>query len=355
MNKTKFAVGVLTLVFYVAVQGTGFSQETNDKQPQDIKPGTRYILNPADPPNQGPPQRITLRNDIAGGFVSGTPGASYKMLMSFDPISGALQPNIHADGCEHVWLGNATLGAGKIQSAADYPLTFKWKKGVGYVYLCGKGELLFSGKHVRLGYEDTTAIQIKRLKSEDQFEREGAAEAIGWLAKTSEDVGKGVPSLIEALKDTAMEVRRDCAEALGRIGDSRAAKELNMLTEPEKENELWVRDVAAEALGLIKIKTVSQKIPDKSAIAVATEALTNKFPLVRETAAKLLANGGSEVIDPLIPLLKDEVASVRATTAGTLASLNDKRAVEAVRKALLDEKDSDAKKAMEKALARPGK
>ena len=81
------------------------------------------------------------------------------------------------------------------------------------VYLCGRGTVTMpDGRTPRLGSSDNTVgTWLPRLKSEDPFDREGAAQALGWLAKTNEEKDKAVPALIEVLKDRAME------EAVGKL------------------------------------------------------------------------------------------------------------------------------------------
>ncbi len=126
-------------------------------------------------------------------------------------------------------------------------------KQKGLVYLFGKGTVVTKdGKVHRLGYADTIEIWLARIKSADQLDREGATQALSWLVKTKEEKEKVVPALAKALKDKAMEVRRNAAEALGRVGDPSAISALNSLIEGDK-NE-WVRSVAKESLAIIKIE-----------------------------------------------------------------------------------------------------
>jgi len=175
---------------------------------------------------------------------------------------------------------------------------------------------------------------------------------LGWLARTDQDKEKSVLALIQALKDNVMEVRRNAAEALGRIGDARAVEVLRVLTNPEKEKEDWVRSVAEESLGLIRVKNAALSLPDKAALTALTEGLKHKEALVRRTSAELLAKGGPDAIGPLTDALKDEDDDVRKNVAKSLGEMGDKRAVELLRKALVEEKDVDAKKAMEDSIAK---
>jgi hypothetical protein len=49
------------------------------------------------------------------------------------------------------------------------------------------------------------------------------------VAKTQQDKDKAVCALVTALKNKAMKVRHDAAEALRRIGDARAMKPTNIM------------------------------------------------------------------------------------------------------------------------------
>lgn len=141
------------------------------------------------------------------------------------------------------------------QSDEEYPLTFKQMKEGG-VYLCGRGTITTpTGEVYRFGQNHAVDQWLPLMKSTSQLDREGAAQALGWLAKTQRDRDKTVSALVTALKDKAMEVRRDAAEALGRIGDARAMEPLTFML---KDESGWVRDVAKESLGLIRAKTPSE-------------------------------------------------------------------------------------------------
>jgi HEAT repeat protein len=101
--------------------------------------------------------------------------------------------------------------------------------------------------------KDTVDIYLPFFHG-NAIERQGATQTLGWLTRTKEDMDKAVPLLIGLLKDQEMEVRRDAAEALGRIGDQRAMEALVPLTDLQIEKDDWVRDVAKESLELIKAK-----------------------------------------------------------------------------------------------------
>jgi hypothetical protein len=159
-------------------------------------------------------------------------------------------PTLSWAGAEHILLGTVTLGGYTFESDPSFPLHFKLVRDVGYVYLCGRGTVTTKkgGKHT-LGQNQELLRFIDDLKAEEQLSREAAAESLGWLAVTREDIDQALPALLSALKDDAMEVRRNAAAALGRIGDPRAQEGLSAAAQDEDE---WVREVIVDALNRIK-------------------------------------------------------------------------------------------------------
>jgi hypothetical protein len=150
-------------------------------------------------------------------------------------------------GAETMLDGKLTLNGWRFESDPAYPLTFKMLAGIGYVRLCGRGSVTDREERIhRLGYDETVETWLPRLKSKDQLDREGASQALGWLTKTPEEMAKAVPALVEALQDEKMEVRRNAAEALGRLKDKTSA---NPLAKALEDSDAWVASVAAEALG----------------------------------------------------------------------------------------------------------
>jgi len=159
--------------------------------------------------------------------------------------------NLDSVGAEFIFTDEVSLLGIKFTLDPNIPLGFKLLKQKGLVYLFGKGTVVTKdGEAHRLGYSDTIDTWLPRIKSADQLDREGATQFLSWLAETREEKEKVVPLLIEALEDRAIEVRRNAAEALGRVGDPRAINALDSLIEQEK-NE-WVQSVARESLGIIK-------------------------------------------------------------------------------------------------------
>jgi hypothetical protein len=149
-------------------------------------------------------------------------------------------------GAEHILLGTVSFGGFTFDSDPSFPLHFKLVQDVGYVHLCGRGTVTTpEGRKYSLGEVQSISDLVLDLAAEDQLTREAAAEALGWLAKTESEIDAAVPGLVKALKDDAMEVRRNASAALGKIGDVRAQEGLKAALEDKDE---WVREVVADAL-----------------------------------------------------------------------------------------------------------
>ena len=340
-------------------------------------------------------------------------GYRFELIAKLSGLRGGpsyVSPLWFGHGVEHVIRGKLTLVGHTFESDDAYPLTLKFIKERGYVYLCGRGTVTMpDGKTHRLGYNDTVDTWLPRLKSEDLLDREGAAQALGYLTKT-EEKRKVVPALIGALKDKAMEVRRNAAEALGRLQDERATEALVPLLK-DREAEWWVADVAAESLCRI-----GKKLKPETVAQIAT-SLKSDEAIERACAAQALGVGGTTAVEPLISALADKEASVkaaavqsliaigepkgmdkalkavqedevrrsisdwalrlemnrdnvlkflndalretdeemRAWVAQRLGEIGDKRGIELLKEALANEQDSETKKAMEKAVGKLGK
>jgi len=141
-----------------------------------------------------------------------------------------------------------------------------------------------------------------------------------WELKAREDV----EGLIRALKDSNPYVRKEAAEALGKIGDERAVEPL---IEALKDSYLAVRWKAAEALSKIGERAAGPLI----------EALKDSDEYVRMGAAGALGEiGDSRAVEPLIEALKDSNADVRSSAAIALGEIGDRRAVGPLIEALKD-------------------
>ncbi|MDY6951945.1 MAG: HEAT repeat domain-containing protein [Thermodesulfobacteriota bacterium] len=190
--------------------------------------------------------RVALRSEKEGSewIILDDQDASYRMyqIIRRDRFLSLL----NWAGAEHILLGNVFFGGVTFDSDPSFPLHFKLVQDVGYVYLCGRGTVVMpGGKEHALGYDDSASDFIGALKAKDQLVREAASEALGWLAKTKGDKEGAVIALVEATKDVAMEVRRNAAASLGKIGDLRGRE---ALTAALHDGDEWVREVAADAI-----------------------------------------------------------------------------------------------------------
>ena len=153
-------------------------------------------------------------------------------------------------GTEHIFSGAISFGGYTFEGDPSFPLHFKYVQDVGYVHLCGRGTVTTpEGLKHSIGGAKRLDDFIGEIMAEDQLTREGASEALGWLAKTQAEKDKAVPALVKALKDEAMEVRRNAASSLGKIGDLRAQEALKTALQDKDE---WVQQVVADALKKIE-------------------------------------------------------------------------------------------------------
>lgn len=156
------------------------------------------------------------------------------------------------------------------------------------------------------------AIDIQKLQvalmSEDSWEREEAAEALG-ESRRAEAIGP----LRMALEDIDEDVREAAAAALAKISGDEAAQALAIALQDE---DSWVREAAVEALVEIGGKTAAQ---------VLAIALQNEDSSIREETVEALGEiGGKTAISLLEQVLSDKDESVREIAAEMLAKLRDK-------------------------------
>jgi HEAT repeat protein len=296
-------------------------------------------------------------------MINTHPGEGFRaiLMVPMNNQSSMYDPLWTYPGVEHLYDGKINNYGYVFDSDPQYPLTFKLIKDKGYAYLCGRGTVTDKdGKSTRLGFEDTIATWLSLITSPEQIHREGAAEAIGWLAKSDAEKESALSVLIPALKDSSMPVRRDAAEALGKINDVRAVTPLfDLLSDPNA----WVADVAAEALqsgpavglsekqitSLIANLSSAEKDSQLRAIRILgasknslafkplTEALKNDNPEVKaEVATALGVFGDQRSLSLLMGLLTDTSPAIRSGAARGLGYLGSKDAVPALINALSD-------------------
>ncbi|HEY5593908.1 MAG TPA: HEAT repeat domain-containing protein, partial [Nitrospiria bacterium] len=113
--------------------------------------------------------------------------------------------------------------------------------------------------------------------------RNAAEEALRLLGKTA------VVPLLTHLRKANTDVKKMIIEALGEIGDKRAAPELRLMLEDPDEN---VRLAAIESLG---------KIKESHTVDALMPLLRSETPLIRFATVKALERLGDErIVDPLV-------------------------------------------------------
>ena len=148
---------------------------------------------------------------------------------------------------------------------------------------------------------------IDALNDSDDGVRRDAAEALG---KISSD--KAVEPLIEALKDLDNYLRMRAVEALGKIGSD---KVIEPLIQSLKDSDDFVRMSAVEALG---------KIGSDKVIEPLIQSLKDLDDFVLRIAVEALGKIGSDkAVNPLIEALKDKDPYVRRSAVEALGRIAD--------------------------------
>jgi len=176
-----------------------------------------------------------------------------------------------------------------------------------------------------------------QLDSPDAGVRIAAAKALGEARDPA-----AVMRLAEHLADSVPDVRKECAKALGKIGDARAAEPLAAFYDREKIED--VADAGARALVQLGDPAIQPFI-----------GLTRSIrPSVRAGAARGLGKlGAREAVDPLIRLLDDQNGDVRIAAVFALRQIGDSRGIEAIAGKVQDN-DADVESAAEKSLSGEG-
>ena len=140
------------------------------------------------------------------------------------------------------------------------------------------------------------------LRSEPKL-REQAVWALG----QTESI-KALPSIVAALTDDVVEVRRKAVEAIGDIDDLHTAPPGLIAALKDSDNE--VRHNAAHALG---------NIEDKAAVPGLIPLTRDPDPDVKQAAVEALSNiGGPAAIEAIVALLKDSDPEIRKLAAEAL-------------------------------------
>lgn len=151
--------------------------------------------------------------------------------------------------------------------------------------------------------------------------RTAAAEALGHIRSTV-----AVEPLIEAVQDSAPGVRVGAAAALGAIGDARAVAPLIRTL---RDANVRVRTAAVAALGLLGAQT-SGEAASRAAEALLMAMRVESGVCSPSEAAEALGRMGPVAVRPLLLLLRDTDARVRAAAIQGLGATGAVEAAEAL-------------------------
>ena len=168
------------------------------------------------------------------------------------------------------------------------------------------------------------------------YEREGAAEVL--LEAIQGMRMMAVDTLLEALNDSEMTIRRFAAKLLGRIGDSRAIKPLEMAL---YDTHFEVGATAAESLA--EFGPVGLKI--------LAEALHHPEAWLRQHAiAGLTLSGDQRIVPVILDMLNDPEREVQKQAIRSLGALKDPRALPALQAIAIDRRDQEMYKLAREAI-----
>jgi HEAT repeat protein len=185
---------------------------------------------------------------------------------------------------------------------------------------------------------DWVEKQLADLKSPDASSHLTAVITLGM-----HPCREAVDGLSEALRDEDKGVRREAAQALGRIGDTRAVPALiNMLNGP-----------GADELFFFDVRSAIMKIgPAAGTHLIAS--LEDDSAIVRARSAELLGElFDFTAVRGLSAAMRDKDAKVRGAAAKALGAIADRRAVPVLLRAAAEE-DADVRREAITALGRIG-
>jgi HEAT repeat protein len=209
---------------------------------------------------------------------------------------------------------------------------------------------------------------IRALTNKSVMARLGAVEVLDAIG----DSRSLVPLIATALKDDCPDVREAARAVLFQARDPRAVEPL---TEALTHDDRAVRRRAVEVLGSIEapraMRSLIRALKDSDinenavraltnigapAVAPLIEALKDKYPIVREQAAKALGwIGDQRSVDPLSHALSDTVWYVRSEASKALETIGDPKAIKPIREQLQREQETRVRDRLTDALTALGR
>lgn len=173
------------------------------------------------------------------------------------------------------------------------------------------------------------------------YEREQAA---GELLEAIQEMGTlAVDTLLEALEDSEMTVRRIAAKLLGRIGEPGAIEPLGMAL---YDTHFEVGQAAAESLARFGPR----------GLKLLAEALHHPEAWLRQHAiAGLTLSGDKRIVPVILEMLKDPEREVQKQAIQSLGELKDERALPALQGIAIDRRDREFSSLAREAIEALGK
>lgn len=162
-------------------------------------------------------------------------------------------------------------------------------------------------RHGDLSFEPLKKALTDR--AEDTRIRAGAAYVVGEIKEE-----KAIEALVSILAENEEdpELRKNCALALGEIRNTEAVDALADALE-DKDNETTVREAAAVALSKMT------EAPDERVVNALVEAFKDRNLFVRAVAAEAIGKLGAEAIEPLWEGIRYDYESSRLRDAASSA------------------------------------
>lgn len=163
---------------------------------------------------------------LSSGIYIGVPSAGFQMDFAMDLGGGQARPKARwqVTGAEHVFVGKVNFAGYEFESDPSFPLTFQVTTD-GYQYLCGRGTVRSSQERYDIDGNGDLQTWLKRSSDSRPLVRQGAVQALGWLVRSDSERKQAQNALTLALKDADPRVRRNAAEAIGKIGAAADAKD----------------------------------------------------------------------------------------------------------------------------------
>jgi HEAT repeat protein len=181
--------------------------------------------------------------------------------------------------------------------------------------------------------------------------RAGAAQALGKIGDS-----RAIIPLMSILnnRDENYRLRLAVAESLGRLGDEYAVNPLLDIVSDDREKSLYLKESAVKALGMLGDIRAIEPLID---ILESKRGIRDKFNFLKEQVIEAVGRIGQpnrKASHSLLKALKDEAPSIRLAAIEALSVIGEEDCLEALKERVLDENDEVAKAAVNAVYALAG-